>query len=72
MQIEYKKQRNYVFSLIRKTKRNYIKNKVENCGNDSKKLWQTLSTIVPTNKTINKIKLQNTINETELKAEEFN
>ncbi len=54
-----KRSRNFVFSLIRKNKRDFIKNKIENSGNDSQSLWETLTTVVPIKKSVRKIKLYN-------------
>jgi hypothetical protein len=72
LQIEYKRNRNFVVSLIRKTKRNFIKNKIENSGNDSQSLWETLSTVVPTKKSVRKIKTYNEINGNSINADDFN
>jgi hypothetical protein len=59
IQMKCKRSRNFVFSLIRKNKRDFIKNKIENSGNDSQSLWETLTTVVPIKKSVRKIKLYN-------------
>ncbi len=72
LQIEYKRNGNFVVSFIPKTKRNFIKNKIENSGNDSQSLWETLSTVVPTKKSVRKIKLYNEINGNSINGDDFN
>ena len=44
---EYRKLRNKTRISIRKAKANYIKNSINECKNDNKKLWEVLRSVVP-------------------------
>jgi hypothetical protein len=45
---QYKYSRNFTTYLIRKRKKEFLCEKIKSCGNDSKKLWRTLSAVIST------------------------
>lgn len=50
LEISYKRYRNYCTLLIRKTKITYERSKLEECGNDARKTWETIKSITNTKK----------------------
>ncbi|KAL0893268.1 hypothetical protein ABMA27_014866 [Loxostege sticticalis] len=45
LRLQYNKTRNKVHKLIEYYRNNYYKNKIKNCNNNSKKLWQIINSI---------------------------
>ncbi len=66
---QYKYFRNLTNYSIRKRKKRFLCEKIKSCGNNSKKLWQTLSTVIPTKKSI---KTESTLIMNDISADKFN
>jgi len=75
--IKYTKYRNYLNSLLRASKKNYITNKIENHKDNTKQIWQTLNHLLGRNKKSKfpdffTAKDGNKISDSKLIAEHFN
>ena len=62
---EYKKCRNYVNNLIKKTKKEYYENEINASRTNAKHMWQTLKQIIPSKSKSNAVP-------SELEAKQFN
>jgi hypothetical protein len=66
---QYKYFRNLTNYSIRKRKKEFLCEVIKSCGNDSKKLWLTLSTVIPTKKSI---KTEPSLTMNHISADKFN
>lgn len=73
--VSFKTKRNEVVSLIRKYKREYYNNKIDECRHDSKEMWRTLKELIKGRNDIGRNEIifdDNVLNDEYLICESFN